>query len=64
MGGHVAVRQVAVFGFQQHVAVRADENGAEGMIATLLGARGDRESAPQEVVVCWFHEARLPIQWG
>ncbi len=36
MRRHVAIRQVAVFGFQQYLAIGPDENRAERVIAAFL----------------------------
>ena len=46
MRGHVAV-----LGLDQHGAILADENGAEGMIAMGQRAAGDLERPAQEILV-------------
>ena len=53
MRGAVTRGHVAVLGFDQHVAVLIDENGAEGMVAVADGAAGDLERSAQEKFVAF-----------
>jgi hypothetical protein len=49
----VTVRQVAVLGFDQHLAVRIDDDAAEGMVAMGEGTAGDRKGQTQKVLVAF-----------
>ena len=51
VSSHVAIRKIAVFGFNQHVACGAHENGAKWMIAEGLRATGNIKTQPQEFFV-------------
>src|SRR4051812_38333085 len=51
MRGPVMRRHVAVFGFDEHVAIVIDENRAEGMIAMAERAAGDFERPAQKMLV-------------
>src|SRR5580698_3356788 len=51
MSGHIAIRKIAVSGFNQHIACGAHKNGAKRMIAKGLGATGNVKAQAQEFFV-------------
>ncbi len=51
MSGAVVGGHIPVLDFDQHLLLRIDENGPEGMIAMGEGAPGDVEATAQELLV-------------
>src|SRR5882757_11371235 len=55
----VMARHVAVFGFEEQVAIVVNQDGAEGMVAVSARTAGHFERAAQEMVVAF---GRLEIR--
>jgi hypothetical protein len=48
-----------VFRFEQHLAIRASEQGAERLVATLARAPGERDSGPEMLEIRIGHVSRI-----
>ena len=49
-----------VFRFEQHLAIRASEQGAERLVATLARAPGERDSGPEMFEIRISHVSTIP----
>ena len=48
-----------VFRFEQHLTIRANEQGAERLVATLARAPGERDSGPEMLEIRIGHVSRI-----
>jgi hypothetical protein len=49
-----------VFRFEQHLTIRASEQGAERLVATLARAPGERDSGPEMLEIRIGHVSTIP----
>ncbi len=51
-----------VFRFEQHLTIRANEQGAKRLVATLARAPGERDSGPEMLEIRIGHVSTIPCQ--